>query len=86
MALSVAVTLLGGWVTMGEAEAATLGPACETEIISFGSGTCPSTDGERIAKCNEYAPTGCVATSGTCMEAAPGQPGYGLSCVFTDEA
>jgi hypothetical protein len=86
VALSVAVTLLGGWVTMGEASAANIGPACETDIVSVGSGTCPSTEGERISKCNEEAPTGCGATSGTCMEAAPGQPGYGLICVFTDEA
>jgi hypothetical protein len=52
VALSVAVTLLGGWVTMGEAEQAAMGPCnlvyvCSDEFCTMDADACLN-EGQRL--------------------------------------
>jgi len=81
VALSVAVTLLGGWVTLGEAEARAT-PACEDELNVVATGSCPEYLG-LYEKCNESAPTNCVRyPTGECSNAPGG--GWSIFCTALD--
>jgi len=78
VALSVAVTLLGGWVTIGEAESRRV-PECEDEINVVANGSCPDYVAQYL-KCNETAPSNCARfPTGECTN----NPGGGWTVFCT---
>ena len=68
MALSVAVTLLGGWVTIGEAASVRV-PTCDERTIDGDTAMCPSPP-TQWTRCN-VNPGPCVWTPKSCTSQAP---------------
>ncbi|MCA1789433.1 MAG: hypothetical protein LC667_06125 [Thioalkalivibrio sp.] len=78
LGLSLVVTLLGGWVTVGAAEPRRV-PASEDFIYVIGNGSCPWGPGQYL-RCNEFPAPNCLWTPTSCTNAGGENGGYTLVC------
>lgn len=84
LGVSLVVTLIAGWVQVGEAkaEARARAPECLPELIVFASGSCGSA-GEQAGDCLRYSTSNCVLVPTSCEDNGGDSNGYALYCAAT---
>ncbi|MDZ4259100.1 MAG: hypothetical protein U0994_10690 [Gemmatimonadales bacterium] len=79
LAVSLVVTLMAGWVQVGEAEAGARAPVCEPEYIIVASGSCGEIF-DQVNRCNETAGSNCVRVPTSCENSGGDSGGFALYC------